>query len=55
MATLQPTFAAKGYGCLILVMVFGAIRRAVFDLAGENITYEFTKLDGVAGTGKALV
>jgi hypothetical protein len=39
---------------LILVGVLWAIRRAVLNLAGEDVTYQLAKLDGVAGAGKAL-
>ena len=54
-SALQPAFAAQGDGGGVLVRIGGGIRRAVLDLAGENVAYELGKLDRVARAGESLI
>ena len=46
-ATLQAALAAKSDGGRVFVRIVGAIRRAVFDLAGENVADQLSELDGI--------
>jgi hypothetical protein len=51
---LEATLAAKRDSGLIFGGVFGAGRRLIFNLAGQNIADQLAELYGIAGAGKAL-
>jgi hypothetical protein len=51
---LQAAFATQGDGGLILCSIFGAVRRTVFHLAGENVTDQLAELYGIARALEAL-
>ncbi len=51
--TLQSALAAQGDGGGVFVRIIGASRRAVFDLASENVADQLSELDGIAGAFEA--
>jgi hypothetical protein len=54
-STLQSALASQGDGGGVFVWIGDDIRRAVLDLAGENVAYQLAKLYWVAWAGKAFV
>ena len=51
---LQPALPAQLNGGLVFILVYRRCGRSIFDLASENVTDQFAKLDGVAGAFQAL-
>ena len=54
MTAFQPALPAQLNCSLVFVLVYRRCRRAILDLARENITNQFAKLNGIAGSFKAL-
>jgi hypothetical protein len=52
--TFQASLAAKRDGGRVFIWIYGDCGRLILDLAGEDIAYQLTELDGVAGSGNAL-
>jgi hypothetical protein len=52
--TLKTAFAAQCDGGFILAGIFGALWRAGFDLAGENIADQVAELYGIVGCALLL-
>ena len=53
-AALQPSLPAQLNCGLVLVWVCRRRRRTIFDLASENVTDQFAKLNGIAGSLEAI-
>ena len=54
MTTFQPALPAQFNCGLVFVLVYRRRGRSIFDLARENVTDQFAKLDGISGSFKAL-